>query len=216
MRIVLALLALLPLLRTAAAGDPPSEQAVLAAIDQGRAAFAAGSSQEAITQLQRAIGMIQERSAGGLAGFLPKRDAEQWELSPVDTQQGQWGAGTTQWQWSQAQRRYVKKGAEDGPEVEVMISNSPQLVEAQRGMLEALKSPAMREMLKSQGGEGQKIDFLDEGGWIGMITTEGEQCTVLALHSKVMVQIQVQRGDAKLAREFWGAMDHAGLAAATK
>jgi hypothetical protein len=214
---ILATLGLLALpLGAARAGEPPSDQAVLAAIDQGRQAFTAGNSQEAIARLQKAITLIQERSAGGLAGFLPKRDAAAWDMGEIDTQSGQWGAGAAQWQWSQAQRRYTQKGADDGPQVEVLLSNSPQLVEAQRGMLEALRSPAMREVLKQQAGDGQKMDFIDEDGWLGMLTFETESCTLMALHSRVMVQISVNRGADKLAREFWAAIDRAGLAAAAK
>jgi hypothetical protein len=216
MRIVTTLGLLALLLGSAVAGDTPDDRAVLAAIDQGRAAFAAGKTQEAVAHLNKAITLIQERTAGGLAGFLPARDASAWELGEVDTQSGQWGSGGAQWQWSQAQRRYVKKG-DDGPEVNVMISNSPQLVEAQRGMLEALKSPAMREIMKkSQEASGQKLEFIEDGGWIGMLTTQESDSTLLALHTKVLVEVRVNRADDALVREFWQAIDRAGLAAAAK
>jgi hypothetical protein len=216
MRIALTLGVLALLLSSARAGDPPSDKQVLGAIDEGRAAFVAGNAQEAVAKLNQAITWIQERTAGGLAGFLPTRDAGTWELGEVDTQSGQWGSGAAQWQWSQAQRRYVRKG-DDGPEVNVMISNSPQLVEAQRGMLEALKSPAMREIMKkSQEASGQKLEFIEDGGWIGMLTTQESDSTLLALHSKVLVEVRVNRADDALVKEFWRAIDRAGLAAAAK
>jgi len=64
---------------------------------------------------------------------------------------------------------------------------------------------------------GQKIDVIEEGEWIGMITTEAEGDTDLQMfHKKVMVQISVSPNDEKLAREFWAAVDRAGLAAAVK
>ena len=201
------------------AGDPPAagdDAAVLASIDKGRAAFVAGNHQQAIEHLQAAIGLIQERALAGLASFLPARNPAQWEMGEVDSVSGNWGAGKSAFQWTQVTRTYDRKGAEDGPSVTVMISNSPQLIEAQRGMVEMLKNPDMRRMM-TQAQEGQKIDVIEEGEWIGMITTEAEGDTDLQMfHKKVMVQISVSPNDEKLAREFWAAVDRAGLAAAVK
>ncbi len=214
MRFRLALLALPLLLVLALAGDPPADgEAVLAAIDKGREAFKAGRDQEAIEQLQKAIGLIQAKAIKGLSAFLPARDEKEWDLGEIDTQTGNWGSGEQSFQWSQVQRSYTKKGAEEGTEVCVMISNSPQLIEAQRGMVVMLKDPAMRAMMAQ--GE-QKVDFIEEGDWLGMVTTENENCSALVFHTKIMVQIQVNRGDADLAKAFWKAMDRDGLAAATK
>lgn len=217
MRSRLTLFALPLLLALAVAGDPPAEgdEAVLAAIDKGREAFKAGRDQEAIENLQKAIGLIQAKAMKGLAAFLPSRDEAQWEMGEIDSQSGNWGSGETAFTWSQVQRRYTRRGVDDGPEVTVMISNSPQLIEAQRGMVQMLKDPAMRAMMAQAQG-GQKIDFVEEGGWLGMITTENDRCNAMVFHAKVMVQVQVNRGDDKLAKEFWAAIDRDGLGGVSK
>jgi hypothetical protein len=213
MRIRVAALGLLLLTGVALAGDEAPDADVLTAIDKGRAAFQAGNAQEAIAELTKAVGLIQAKATQGLVRFLPSRDAAQWELGEPDVQSGSWGSGGSSFQWSQAQRTYTKKG-DDGLTVSVMISNSPQLIEAQRGMLTMLKDPAMRKMLEAQ--PGQKVDVLDDGGWVGMITTQQDDCTLLAMHTKILVEVRVSRGDEKIAKEFWGAIDRKGLASAVK
>jgi hypothetical protein len=202
------------LLAPAIAGVAEDEALVLAAIDKGREAFKAGKPQEAIENLQKAIGLIQAKGMRSLATFLPARDEKEWELGEVDTQQGNWGSGEQSFQWTQATRRYVKKNAEDGPEISVMITNSPQMIEPQRAMLQMMRDPAMRAAM-NQGKDAQKVDMIEEGEWLGMITTEQDRTTALVLHKKAMVQIEVHRGGDKIAREFWAAIDRNGLAAAT-
>ena len=216
MRAKLVLVSLPLLLALVVAGDPPpeGEAAILESIDKGRDAFKAGKHQDAIESLQKAIGLIQAIASKGLAAFLPTRDAEQWETGEVETQNGNWGSGESSFQWTQVSRRYTKKGEDDGPEVNVMISNSPQLIEAQRGMVQMLKDPAMRAMM-AQSQEG-KLYFIEEGGWLGMITTQKDDCSAQIFHTKVMVQIEVTNGDDKLAKEFWAAIDKDGLAGASK
>lgn len=209
MRPRLSLFALPLLFALALAGDPAPEEAILDAIDKAREAVKTGKDQEAITQLQKAIGLIQAKAMKGLSAFLPTRDEKEWEMGEIDTQTGNWGSGEQSFQWSQVSRHYKKKGADDGPEVNVMISNSPQLIEAQRGMVQMLKDPAMRTMMQ-QGG--QKIDFIEEGGWLGMVTQQDSNCSASIFHTNLMVQIEVTNGDAKLAKEFWAAMDKDGLA----
>ena len=213
MRTKLTLLALPLLFALALAGDPAVDEAILASIDKGREAAKAGKDQEAIESLQKAIGLIQKKGMKNLATFLPARDEKTWDMGEVDTQTGNWGSGEQSFQWSQVSRRYTKKGDESGADVNVMISNSPQLIEAQRGMVQMLKDPAMRAMM--QQGE-QKIEFIEEGGWLGMITAEGDGCNAMIFHTKIMVQIQVSQGNADLAKEFWKAVDKDGLAAAQK
>ncbi len=217
MRVRLTLVALPLLFALVLAGDPPAEgdPAIVAAIDKGREAFKAGKDQEAIENLQKAIGLIQAKAMKGLAAFLPSRDETQWEMGEVESQSGNWGSGETAFTWSQVSRRYTKKGGDGGPEVNVMISNSPQLIEAQRGMVQMFKDPAMRAMM-AQNQDGQKMDFIEEGGWLGMITTQKDSCSVQVFHTKVMVQIEVTNGDDKLAKEFWAAIDRDGLGAASK
>jgi hypothetical protein len=217
MRAKLTLLASVRLLALLGAGAMAGDgDGILAAIDQGREAFQAGKDQEAIAKLQKAIGLIQARAIQALGKFLPARDAAQWDAGEVESQAGNWGSGETAFQWSQVTRSYTKKGVDDGPQVSVMISNSPGMIEAQGAILQMLKDPAMRAMI-TQAQEGQKVEVVEDGAWLGMITTSEHTCTLLAMHGKVMVQVEVRPGgDDKLAKEFWGALDRAGLAAATK
>jgi len=207
-------LSVLPLLLAPILGQG-DDSAVLAAIDKGREAVKSGKAQEAVEHLQRAIGLLQAMATKGLASFLPTRDEKVWEMGEVESQNGNWGAGEQAFQWSQVTRRYTKKETEGGPEVTVMISNSPQIIQAQRASFEMFKDPAMRAMM-NRANPDQKVEMIEEGEWLGILTTEKESSTALVLHKTVMVQIDVQQGDDKLAKEFWAAIPKAGLAAGTK
>jgi len=217
MRAKLMLLSLPLVVAAALAGDTAdsTDAKVLAAIDQAREAYKAGKPHDAIDQLQKAIGLIQAEAMKGLATFLPNRDEKECELGEVESQNGNWGSGEQAFQWSQVQRRYTKKGVDDGPEVTVLISNSPQIIEGQRAVLQMFKDPAMRAMM-NQGNEGQKIDTIEDGDWFGTLTTQKDSCTALVLGPKIMVQIESNKGDDKLVKEFWAAIDKKGLAEATK
>lgn len=215
MRARLTLLALPLLFALALAGDAAPEEAILSAIDKGREAVKAGNDQEAIEQLQKAIGLIQAKTMKGLEAFLPARDAKEWETGEVESQSGNWGTGETAFVWSQVQRRYTKKNVDGGPEVTVMITSWPQIIEGQRAMLQMYKDPAMRAML-AQNPDGPKMEFIDKDGWLGTITTENEDCNIVAIHEAIMVQVQGSRTDTDTAKAFWAAMDTKGLGEATK
>jgi len=213
MRLTLTLVALPLLLAAVLAGDPAED--VLAAIDKGREAFNAGKDQEAIEQLQKAIGLIQAKALKGLEAFLPTRDEREWEMGEIDSQSGNWGSGETAFVWSQVQRRYTKKGSDDGPEVTVMITSWPQMIEGQRAMVQMYKDPAMRALL-AQDPNAPKMEFIEKDGWVAMVTKQEQDCNVVAFHEKIMVQVQVNKPDDAIAKEFWGAMDAKGLGEATK
>lgn len=217
MRAKLMLLALPFLFALVFAGDPPApagEAEVLENIDKGREAFKAGKSHEAIDHLQKAISLIQKASMANLATFLPTRDEKVWEMGEIESTGGNWGTGEGSFQWTQVSRRYTKKGVEDGPEVTVQISNWPQMIEAQRAAFEPLRDPATRAMMAKLQPD-VKLDFIDKDGWIGTITTQKEDCAACVTHTKVIVTINANKGDDKLVKEFWDAMDSKALGEAT-
>jgi hypothetical protein len=214
MRAKLVFLALPLLLSPLLAGDAEDDAAVLDAIDKARDAYKGGKPHDAIDLLQKAIGLIQAKSMRNLATFLPTRDEKEWEMGDIDTQNGNWGSGDQVFHWTQVDRHYKKKGSDEGPEVTVTISNSPQIIEATRAMLQTFKDPAMRAMM-NQANPDQKVDVIEDGEWFGMLTKEKERCSATILHEKVMVQIESTTGDDKLVKDFWAAIDNKGLAAAT-
>jgi hypothetical protein len=220
MRVSPVLVALPVLLSLAVAGDPPApanEAEIVEHIDKGREALKAGNSREAIDHLQKAISLIQKTTLANLATFLPTRDERQWEMGEIEKTGGNWASEDgVNYQWTQVTRNYRKKGSDDAPEVNVTISNSPQIVQGHRQMLEAFKDPAMRALL-AQGQPGQKQEFIDKDGWIGTITFRKEDASadVVAVHEKVIVTIHVEKDDGTLAKSFWDAIDLAKLGEAT-
>ncbi|MGQ0613245.1 MAG: hypothetical protein ACT4PV_05850 [Planctomycetaceae bacterium] len=187
---------------------PPADAALLAQVDKARAAIVAGKQQDAVPYLQEAIRFIQEAALKGITAFLPKRD-KPWVMGEIESNTGTWGSGKEAYQWSQTSRTYER----DEQRVVVTISTSPQLIEAQRAGLEMFRNPQMRAMLQQD--EERTVEFIDADGWFGMLTTEREGgSSMIVLHKKVMVNLELATGSATLAREFWESIDRRGLAAA--
>ncbi len=205
-----ALLLILPF--TLAHGEekppPPADAPLIAQIDKARAAVVAGKPQDAVPHLQEAIRIIQEAALKGISAFLPRRE-KPWVVGEIESNSGTWGSGKEALQWSQTSRAYER----DGLRVQVTISTSPQMIEAQRAGLEMLRNPQMRAMLQQD--EDREVEFVDADGWFGMLTTEKEGgSSMVVLHKKVMVNVEFSPGNAMLAMEFWESIDRKGLAAA--
>jgi len=208
--VVLAALSTTVMISPGMAEDP--KEAILAAIDQGRDAFAAGRTQAAIDHLQKAIGLMQSEATKGLASALPAVP-EGWKAREPLTNSGAWGSGEGAFQWNSASRTYTREA--DGVKVEITLSSSPQLVESQRAMLKMYEDPQMRKMLNQAGG--QKIEIVKKDGWQGLsIIGEGSDATIAAFRGKTMLTITVGNGDAKILEKFWSAMKLSGLGGETE
>ena len=200
------------------AEDAPSDAspAALALIDRGRAALVAGRAQEAIDSLQKAIGIIQATVAKTLSSFLVDAVGE-LEGDEVDVQSGAWGAGESGFQWNSATRTYrpapEAEASDPNLSVEVMISNSPQLLQVHKASLEVYGNPQMRALMERSGGV--KIETIQDGPWEGIFLAKpGEGAQALAFTGSLMLQIQSSAGDLDLVKRFWKAIDTAGLAKA--
>jgi len=188
--------------------DPKAE--ALDLIDKGRAAVVAGRPNVAVAHLQDAIAKIQAAFTKNLASFLPE-PGEGWTAGEPDTNTGSWGSGEGSFQWSHASRDYTRKS--DDLRVAVVISNSPQLVRAQKQMAETFKNPQMRAMMERD--PDKTIETSEPDGWFVLVLTEkGRSAQVLAFKGKTMVSIDAKRDDAAAVKEIWNAIDRKGLGSA--
>jgi hypothetical protein len=181
-------------------------------IQAGWASYKAGRPQDAIQHLQQAIGLIQKQSQKDLTTFLPK-PGKGWKADEPDVDSGNWGSGGQSFQFNVITQTYTREA--DGREVEVVLTNSPQMVMGQKQAAEVFKNPQMRAMLQKD--PNQKYELIEEGKWFGLLHVEkGESARIIAFIGKLMVTISTDADDEKLVREFWASLDRAGLEAASK
>lgn len=195
---------------TVFASDPKTE--ALTHIDQSKAALQADKAQEAIDHLQKAINLIQKTMMKGFAAFLPAV-WEGWEATEPKTDAGSWGSGETAFQWMQAEKSYIRKS--DKLKVDVSITNMPHLTMGYRAMIQGLKNPMVREMMKKD--PSTQTEFVEVDGWFGLFQIhDGKRSEVTAMHEKVAVTIKFRGADMALLKKFFDAVDRAGIAAAAK
>ena len=197
-----------------ARGDEAADRAkrIEEYIQKGLAAHRADQPQEAINQLQQALLLLQKSIEKNLAAFLPK-PAEGWMAEDPEVQSGMWGAGEQSFQFTTATRSYARE--EDGRSVEIVLTNSPQMVEMQGQLIKAFANPQMAAMLGAD--PDRKVEMFKDEGWEGMLTVEKDgDAQILAVTGDILITIQVDAPDGDLAREFWKAVDRKALAAIAK
>jgi len=190
--------------------DPDPKARVEALVQEGLKAFRAGKNQAAIQSLQKAIGLIQQSAAKGLVSFLPA-PPEGWEADPAKSKSGNWGAGESAIQWTQASRRYRRES--DKLKVEVSISDSPQIIQGQMQALKMYQNPQMLQMMNQD--PNKKVELIDADGWKGWHTTQKgkrPRTQTMAIYESVMVQIEVRGDDDTVRETFWNAVDRKGIA----
>jgi hypothetical protein len=143
--------------------------------------------------------------------FLPA-PPEGWKADPATSKSGNWGAGESAIQWTQASRRYRRES--DGLKVEVTISDSPQIIQGQMQALKLYQNPQMLQMMNQD--PNKKVELIDADGWKGWKTTQkGKRARTqtMAICQSVMVMIEVPGDDEQAREAFWNGVDRKGIAA---
>lgn len=197
-----------------ALGDEEAERArkIEDHIQKGLAAHRANLPQEAINQLQQAVLLLQKSVEKNLAAFLPK-PGEGWTADDPEVQSGMWGAGEQGFQFTTATRHYERE--EDGRSVEIVLTNSPQMVGMQKQLITAFQNPQMAAALGAD--PDRKVEMLKEDDWEGMLTVEKDgEAQIIAVTGDILVTINVDAPDGDMARKFWASVDRKALAAIAK
>ena len=174
-------------------------------------AYKAGKYSDSIASLQKALAMLRELAGADYASFLPKA-GEGWKAGEPDVSSGTWGAGKDSFQIMTVSQSYRRE--KDGREVDLTITNSPQLTSGPRQFVEMLKQPGMAAML-AQSDPGKTIKTFEDGAWAGLVQIEkAKSVQLMAMTKSLMVTVAVNADDEKLATEFWQAINRKGLAEA--
>ena len=201
---------------TAAAAYPQAKDAdVESLVQKGLKAYKDGKAQDAIKALQDAIAIIQKSQEKGLAAFFPKPPAG-WEAGEIESGSGAISsAGASgSMSYTHLSRRYTHKAdkGEEKLEVTVSMTNSPQLIEPQKAMVETYRKP---EIMKAMNMGPTKFTLIDKDGWIGWKTVDKDSRTqIIALSGGCMLEVSSNKADEKGVDLLFGAIDLKGLAAA--
>ena len=196
-----------PVASDPSASDPVTSDPMVEAqklIAQAQEAIKDGRAEDAIDLLQKAIGALQSIEKAGLSGLLPD-PPDGWSATEPQAQSGNWGSGAQAFQWTTANRRYTHEN--EGTQVEITITNSPQLVTAQQQTIAAFKNPQLAKLLRQQ--QGQKLDIFDDRGWSGYSAKEEEPPggNLIAIKEKTLITIRVHGGPATHLDVFWKKMN---------
>ncbi len=191
--------------------DPVKE--AVTHIDAGKAALLEGNTEAALDHLQRAIGLIQAGMQKRLEAFMPAAPAG-FLKGEVNTNSGSWGSGEQAVQITTVSCDYTREGEdESGMTVGVEFSNSPQIYESMKAMVEMYDSPEFRAAMAAN--PDMTLEKVEGGGFTGWLTVnKGESAQIVAIAKGLLVQINVSTDDAAVAKTFWAALDHKGLASA--
>jgi hypothetical protein len=180
-----------------------------AKIQQGLTLYKEGKAGEAIVALQDAIAIIQQSQSKGLAGYFPKAP-EGWEAGQLESNSVSSGSGGEVMTMTTLSQKFTRKS--DSLEVKVTLTNSPQMIQPQKTMLDNLKNPQILAAMNQD--PDHKMKLVDREGWAGWqsITKDG-QAEMAAFNGANLLNINVDKDDEKVLNQFWSAIDLKGLAA---
>lgn len=175
-------------------------------VNRALEAYREGNKGEAADLLQKATSLIQKEAEVGLVGFLPPAP-EGWERNEVDSESGTWGAGRQVFQWMQASVEYLRGDTV----VRLTISSSPQLIEAQRSMVEMMQSEEYRNAMNMD--PSHKVNLFQRDEWSGVDQVDKNGgVSRIALTKKLLCHIEITRGDAATLEQFSNLIDWKALA----
>ena len=180
-----------------------------AAIQKGLQLYKEGQAGAAIAALQEAIGIIQKSQQKGLAAFFPKAP-DGWEAGKLETNSAASGSGKDSFTLTALEQDFTRKS--DSLKVRISLTNSPQLIEPQKAMLENFRKNPMILQTINQAGE-QKMTMISRDGWEGWQNSikdgNGE---IIAFNGSNMLNIHMDKFDQSVLDQFWNAIDLKGLA----
>ncbi len=196
----------------ARAADAPTTQSdpqplIESALDK----YKAGNVQEAIDALQKAIALLQASQRQGLAAFFPKAP-QGWKAGKLESHSLSAGGNQeeTQISYTTMEQTYTRES--DGARVTVTLANSPQLIEAYKGMMESFGNPQMLAAMNQD--PNHHIEVVNQEEWKGWSAlNKGQDAQINAFNGSYLLTVQVSKEDKAALELFWKAIDLKGLGA---
>lgn len=175
-------------------------------IEKGRKAYLQEDFKQAHQFLQKAVAAISENISASFTPFLP--------AAPVGWQKGEVNSNTTSMATAEGDVRVTEteckyQKSESDKEVEIYITNSPQIVQPYQQM--AQKSDMMKGIMKQRG-----LEVLEKNGWFIVIEKRSEaNHELIAVRQSVVIKIQ-QAPSKQVAENFFESIDLEGLLQAAR
>jgi hypothetical protein len=192
-----------------------TDKDVEAKIESALKDYKAGKTGEAMASLQEAVALMQKSAQKGMAAFFPKAP-EGWEAGKLDSQSISSGGEGHSGSWTTLSQSFTRK--KDELKVSIALANSPDMIKAQKGMLEGFKNPEMLKMMNSD--PAHQVKLIDQAGWVGLRQiTKGKgddkgKAEIIVLTDACMLTLQVDSADEAVLDTFFKQIDLKGLAAA--
>jgi hypothetical protein len=176
--------------------------------------YKTGKTGEAMTALQEAISLMQKSAQKGMAAFFPKAP-EGWEAGKLDSQSISSGGDHTS-SWTTLNQNFTRK--KDELKVSVSLANSPELIKAQKGMLDAFKNPQMLKMMNAD--PARQIKLIEQAGWVGVRQVEKAKddnkgkVEIILIIDACMLTLNINSDDEAALDKFFKQIDLKALAAA--
>lgn len=179
-------------------------------VNRALEAYREGKKNEAADLLQKAASIIQKEGEQGFATFAPAAP-EGWTRGEVQSDSGTWGSSGQTFQWMQVSAEYTKGDTQ----LTLTISSSPQLLEAQKGMVTMMQN---EQYLKAMNMDpDRKVTVFSRDGWSGWTEVEKEgRVSRFAITDKLMCQLEMPAGDEATINQFSDLLDWKGLAGAVR
>lgn len=169
-------------------------------IERAARAYDKGDNQEAVDLLQQAASEIQKKIGRALEKFLP--DAPRgWTADEVERESFSGTNLKDTGSITKVSRRYRRKD----DEVEITITNMPQLVKGVEQMLTQLNNPAVVKMMNQQ--PGTHVEIRRKHDWTILAKQQDDDSEVTAVRGDTMIQVRAPGQKLKAAAEFYELID---------
>jgi translation initiation factor 2 beta subunit (eIF-2beta)/eIF-5 len=180
-----------------------------AKIQQALKLYKEGKAGDAIIALQDAIAIIQQSQSKGMAAFFPKAP-DGWEAGKLETNSISSGAGSEAMTMTTLSQTFTRTS--DKLDVKVTLTNSPQLIQPQKTMLDNLKNPQIMAAMNQD--PDHKMKLIDRDGWAGWQSlTKNGSAEIAIFNNSNLLNINVDKNDEAVLNQFFSTFDLKGLAA---
>ncbi|MFW5798072.1 MAG: hypothetical protein ACOCXX_00305 [Planctomycetota bacterium] len=173
-------------------------------IERAARAYEKGDNQQAVDLLQQAATEIQKKIGRTLEAFLPE-PPRGWTADEVERESFSGTNLKDAGSITKVSRRYRRKD----DEVEITITNMPQLVKGVEQMLKQLNNPAVVKMMNQQ--PGTRVEIRRKHDWTILAKQQDDDSEVTAVRGDTMIQVRAPGQKLNVAAEFYDLVDTKAL-----
>jgi len=171
-------------------------------VEKGRKAYADGDYQAALEYFQQVVQMIQAGLSESFEGYFPEA-LSGWTADEIKSQS--WTGTTEDGAHSMTNLTREYRREDGGVQCTIALTNWPQVVQGMRQSLTMYKQ--MGAMMNQD--PDKEVSVEEKDGWtiLIMVEIEDNSTQIMAVSDKLMLNIDLNSKESKIAREYLGKMD---------